>query len=86
MKKLFPELIHIKHLMRSIPMMKKGLGKKREIPVEYKKREYYHIDILSINYCKAGFGKLINITITRNKMKIFFLFRPCCPAKKTKGA
>jgi hypothetical protein len=37
-KDLFPKLIHLKHIMRGIPMQEKRLKEQREIPVKENKK------------------------------------------------
>ena len=41
-KKLFPVLVHHKHLVRCIAVKKKALAEEREIPMQEKEEDNYH--------------------------------------------
>ena len=43
-EKLFPVLVHHKHLVRCVAMKKKALAEKREIPMQEKEEDNYHFN------------------------------------------
>ena len=44
-KKFFPKIGHIIHTVGSIPMIKEGMGKNCQIPVNYKKYDDDHVKV-----------------------------------------